>query len=615
MKKLSDQHLLGEYARRKSEAAFAELVRRHVDCVYSAAFRMVGEAALAEDVTQGAFVALAQNASRLMGRPVLSGWLHRTARNLAANTIRSEVRRRAREQEAAAMNQYTSAEPDSLWARIAPHLDAALEELSEADRDAVSLRYFERKSAREMAAILGTSEDAAQKRVNRAVERLRQIFAHQGITVGAGGLAAVLSANAVRAAPAGLAAGISATALASVAGMTGIASGLSTLITMTKLQAAIIGGIVVSAIIAPLTLRHELRLRRENETLRQQLAQAQADRQGLSNQVFQASIALHPTVLAAIPPVPTTTKPPDALTPYQRVADFLDAHRHLPKKDIEAYLQRNHRDVESLLGAFQASLDPAYLREAATNAPDDPTVQFAVIANRVFPDQERKWIDAFKASSPQNALAWYFSAWDYFQSNQPEKAVQELAQGARLQFYGDYAAQSAQAIEEMYRQAGWPALAAEARAPGTAAASTGYLLILKDLGNQAVQTQQQFLNQGDPKSANSMASVGMVLAGQLRRASGPIDELVGIAIEKKILGQLDPAANYDFLGGSVSQAQAGLDRQKKSIREALEVRDKVRPTLSEAELSDYWEREKVYGEMYALQWLEAKYPQNRPNSN
>jgi RNA polymerase sigma factor (sigma-70 family) len=614
VKKLSDQQLLGEYARSGSEAAFAELVRRHVDCVYSAAFRMVGEAALAEDVTQGAFVALAQNARRLMERPVLSGWLHRTARNLAANAIRSEVRRRAR-QEAAAMNELPSDESDSAWAQIAPHLDAALEDLSEADRDAVSLRYFEQKSAREMAAILGTSEEAAQKRVNRAVERLRRFFARQGITVGAGGLAAVLSVNAVRAAPAGLAAGISAAALASAAGGTGMTAGLSTFISMTKLQAAIIGGIVVSAVIAPLTLRHELRLHRENEALRRQLAQGEADKQSLSNQVFQASIALHPAPPAPGAPAPSTTKAPDALTPYQRVAEFLDGHQHLPKKDIEAYLRRNRRDVESLMAAFQVSLDPAYLREAATNAPDDPAVQFAVIANRVFPDQERKWIDAFKASSPQNALAWYFSAWDYFQSNQPDKAIRELEQGARLQFYGDYAAQSAQAIEEMYRQAGWPALAAEARAPGTAAASTGYLSILKDLGNQAVQTQQQSLNQADASSASSMASVGLVLAGQLRRASGPIDELVGIAIEKKLLGQLDPAVNYDFLGGSVSQAQADLDHQKQSIREALETRDKVRPTLSEAELGDYWEREKLYGEMYALQWLGAKYPQNQPTSN
>ena len=125
------QQLLRDYVERRSEAAFADLVRRHVDFVYSAALRIVRDAHLAEDLTQSTFVALAQNARQLMERPVLSGWLHRTVRNLAANAIRSEVRRRAREQEAATMNELLCAEPDPLWQEIAPHLDAALGELSD----------------------------------------------------------------------------------------------------------------------------------------------------------------------------------------------------------------------------------------------------------------------------------------------------------------------------------------------------------------------------------------------------------------------------------------------------------------------------------------------------
>jgi len=226
--RLTDQQLLRDYTRRRSEAAFTELVRRHVDFVYSAALRMVRDTHLAEDVSQGVFVALAHNARQLADRPVLSGWLHRTAQNLAANAVRSEVRRRAREQKAAAMNELTAAEPEAVWEHIAPHLDAALGELSEPDRDALLLRYFERKSAREMAQTLGVSDDAAQKRVSRAVERLREFFAKHGITVGASGLAVAISANAVQAAPVGLAATIStAAALAalSIPALAGVGAG------------------------------------------------------------------------------------------------------------------------------------------------------------------------------------------------------------------------------------------------------------------------------------------------------------------------------------------------------------------------------------------------------
>ena len=229
MNRLTDQQLLRDYAERKSDAAFAELVKRHVDHVYSTALRLVCDTHLAQDVTQGAFVALAQNARQLINRPILSGWLHLTTRNLAANTVRSEVRRRAREQEAVAMNQLFANESDVNWETIAPHLDAALGELNETERDAVMLRYFERKSAREMAEILGLSEDAAQKRVSRAVEHLREGFSKQRLAIGAAGLATLISVNAVQSAPVGLAATISAAAV-----LSGTAITTSTLVTATK---------------------------------------------------------------------------------------------------------------------------------------------------------------------------------------------------------------------------------------------------------------------------------------------------------------------------------------------------------------------------------------------
>ena len=179
---------------------------------------MVNDPHLAKDVTQGVFVALAKDAGKLMDHPVLSGWLHRTARNIAAQTIRTEVRRRTREQKVAAMNEFS--DTDAAWEEIAPYLDAAIAELSEPDRDAVLLRYFENKPAQEMALILGISAEAAQKRVSRAVEKLREIFAKRGITAGIAGLGTVISTNAVQAAPSGLAGSIASCVGAKIAAFT-----------------------------------------------------------------------------------------------------------------------------------------------------------------------------------------------------------------------------------------------------------------------------------------------------------------------------------------------------------------------------------------------------------
>ncbi len=212
----SDIELLSEYAQFGTEVAFAELVRRHVGFVYATAVRLVVDPHLAEDVTQAVFVALARNARKLRGRKVLSSWLHFTARNLAANVVRTEVRRRAREQEAAMMP-IPSPEPESVWEHIAPHLDAALAELNAADRDALMLRFFERKTAQEIGERLGLGEEAAQKRVERALKRLRSRITARGVAVPVVALAGALSLPATHAAPMGLAAALTAKVLAEAA--------------------------------------------------------------------------------------------------------------------------------------------------------------------------------------------------------------------------------------------------------------------------------------------------------------------------------------------------------------------------------------------------------------
>ena len=164
----SDQHLIREYARNGAETSFGELVHRHIDLVYLTAFRVIRNAELAEEVSQRVFVALARNAEKLEHCSVLAGWLHQTARNFALETLRSEKRRQQREREAAAISILDSNDTQSIWDQIEPHLDAALAQLDQDDRDTILLRYFERKTAKEIGERLGLTAEAAQKRAARS---------------------------------------------------------------------------------------------------------------------------------------------------------------------------------------------------------------------------------------------------------------------------------------------------------------------------------------------------------------------------------------------------------------------------------------------------------------
>ncbi len=211
-----DAALLRRYAETRAEDAFAELVRRHVDAVYSAALRRVGnDTHLAEDVTQHVFVALARRAAIVARHPHLTGWLYITTRNEAANAVRTERRRKAREQEAFIMQESTF-EPaaEVQWSRIAPLIDREIDRLNDRDRAAVLLRFIENRTFSEIGAALQLTEDAARMRLDRALEKLRVSLARRGIASTSAALGAALANHAVAAAPANLAANATSGAVA-----------------------------------------------------------------------------------------------------------------------------------------------------------------------------------------------------------------------------------------------------------------------------------------------------------------------------------------------------------------------------------------------------------------
>lgn len=203
MQTTDDRALLREYAETGREEAFDELLRRHVNLVYSAALRRLGTPEHAEEITQAVFVILARKARSLRRNVILSGWLYRATSLAAANLIRAEMRRKRREKESLMQSQCDAIENDS-WAQIAPILDDAMDGLNRRDREAIVMRFFEGKTMQEVGNVCGISENAAEKRAYHGLERLRKFFSKRGVVLTGAIIAGAIAANGVQAAPVGL---------------------------------------------------------------------------------------------------------------------------------------------------------------------------------------------------------------------------------------------------------------------------------------------------------------------------------------------------------------------------------------------------------------------------
>jgi len=288
-----DAQLLRRYAEEGSETAFGEVVKRYINLVYSAAVRQVHDTQQAEDIVQMVFTALARKARGLPKEVLLSGWLYRHTCFAAAKAARTERRRQARERQAVAMNVLNDdTGPD--WEHLAPILDEAMNRLAAPERNAIVLRYFERRDLHSVGAALGVSEEAARKRVTRALGKLRTLFTRRGLTFSTTSLATLLAGQAVVAAPTGLTVSVTSAALASAANSTGMTFTLLKIMTMTKLKAGIVGAIVMACVATPLAIQHQARinLREKSEhsqQLNDQVAHLRAKNERLSNLVAQAN--------------------------------------------------------------------------------------------------------------------------------------------------------------------------------------------------------------------------------------------------------------------------------------------------------------------------------------
>jgi RNA polymerase sigma factor (sigma-70 family) len=281
----NDMDLVREFARDHSEAAFTELVRRHINLVYSVALRCTGDAGDAQDVTQAVFIILARKAAGLREKTLLTGWLYETTRFTAARLLRTNARRHAREQEAYMQSTLNEADHSAAWTQLAPHLEAAMSKLAERDRALLVLRFYENKSGPEAAALLGIREDTVHKRMTRAIEKLRKFFAQRGVTLTATAIASAVTANSIQAAPTGLAAIISATALSGTTITTAAVIAATKTIAMTTLQKALVTTALVATVGAGIFEAHQAaQLREQNQILQQQQATLAEQIQKLQNE-------------------------------------------------------------------------------------------------------------------------------------------------------------------------------------------------------------------------------------------------------------------------------------------------------------------------------------------
>jgi hypothetical protein len=280
----------------------------------------------------------------------------------------------------------------------------------------------------------------------------------------------------------------------------------------------------------------------------------------------------------------------------------------IPREKVEEWVTQHNRSAASLLAAFRASKDTNFLNEAAANFPNDPQVEWTVLARNAFPEERRKWLDLLKTSSPSNSVANYLSAEDYFKSGQTNEAIAELLAAASKSQFNGFSMESLLDNEHLNQFAGKSAV--ESAVLAMSDLSDDYLGSLSPYKRLALSMQdlaKANLAAGDSNSAQNLAQAGLTMADQLRgNESGKliITKFVGNAVEAITLSQLDQNTSYDFLSGQTpSQKLQQLKNQRAALKELQQNFNEAFPYITEEEYVNYSARMKIYGEEQAMRWI------------
>src|ERR1041385_8612173 len=504
--------------------------------------------------------------------------------------------------------------PDCDWNKLRPLLDEAMGTLKESDREAVLLRFFENRPHEEVGAHLGVSENTARMRVDRALEKLRAQLVRRGWTTSTATLSIAISANAVQVAPAGLAAALTTASLGAAASGTTITFAVLKLMGMTKLQLGA-GAVLLAAAVGSLIVQSRSKgaLRAENASLRLQVAQLTSGKDHFGVRLGRPVTHVPQLPAPALQNTGRATGLAAEVLPATNLYERLkDKEPKVTSEQIEPYLKANGRNAASLLAGYRITSDPVLLQEAMRKFPNDPQVAFEVVTTAALkkdlaPEERRQWLDAFVKSDPNNALASYLSAVDYFKGGQTDQGVQELiaASGKRFQ---DYTSERYQNDAEVYLGAGYSM--ADAKIASGMQLLLPQLHEVKELGLDIIELAKSYRQAGDEASAQAATQMAIDL-GQRYSTPSPgdpeISRLVGMAIERIALNSMDPNSAYGSSGQTVQDRLNQLSQQKAELLELNQRVESVFPKMSEQDWISYRDRWLIFGEDNALRWVLNKY--------
>jgi hypothetical protein len=392
-----------------------------------------------------------------------------------------------------------------------------------------------------------------------------------------------------------------------------ITIGLSKIMALTKTQLTI-GGLAIGALIVTLVVKNRLRngLRRENESLQQKITQLTSDNQSLANKIAQRSGAIPRLPAPAIQVSNSSAADMDELQSTNYYNRVKDKDFKLKPEEVEAYLRANGRSASSLLAAYRTTRDSALLAEAMRNFPDDPQVDFEAATRKdISPDEQRKWLETLKKSDPDNALANYLSALDYFNSGQTDQAVKEFT-AASGKHFDDFSSQRYQDDTEAYFAANYSV------ADAKFAAGTQLLLpqlqMAKNVGLDMIELAKTYQQNGDGASAQAAFQMAIDLGQCYGGTSSPgepvISQLVGLSIEIRALSAMDPNAAYGSNGQTVQDQLSQIKQQSDNLKQQSHQVEALVPSMSGQDWIIYNDRWLTFGEQNAFQWLIDRYGRN-----